>query len=62
MHYLCNQLGYLNEKQVVFEFNDALKWLRAYLANYPKKLDDVKKIIDVLKKDIVLFEEKWLNK
>lgn len=59
VHYLCNQFGYLNRDQIIFELNDAFNWLRMLVCSQrrdPQVICDARHIIDWFKNMATQFE------
>jgi hypothetical protein len=64
VHYLCNQFGYLNWDQIVFEVNDALVWLQSMITrhrDHPQVLSDARRIVESLRQAVDEFEDRWLS-
>jgi len=60
VHYLCNQFGYLNSGQIIFELNDAFDWLSTLAWNQkddPEVIPYVRSLIDRLKNMAAEFEK-----
>ncbi len=65
VHYLCNQFGYLNRDQIIFEMNDALVWLDDRVSRSrddPHTTEDVKEIIRQFKDATRECEERFFKK
>lgn len=64
VHYLCNQFGYNNLHQIMFELDDALRWLRSLIA---RNTDDpqihkvARSILDRFREALDHFEQGSLN-
>ena len=64
VHYLCNQCGYLNQDQIVFELNDAFAWLGQLIDNNggnPQVISWARNIIVKFRNAATQFEKDLLN-
>lgn len=64
VHYLCNQFGYLNWNQIIFELNDAFNWLRTLVGNQrddPEVISYAQRLIDRFKNMATQFERNLLS-
>ena len=50
VHYLCNQFGYLNPDQILFELNDAFVWLQTLVTKNPGNRQIISFAADTLTK------------
>ena len=64
VHYLCNQFGYNNLEQIMFELDDALLWLRSIVISNPDNRQvslQARAIIDRFKETALRFEQDFLD-